>query len=115
VAVEGTLLFVADTAANRIAAVPHPLDRTTPKGEGGSTVSKGGELGEPLAMALAPNGNILTTNSGNGNIVETTETGKQFTYNTHVAPDELFGLTLTPDRRGILFVNDSANNVEIAH
>jgi hypothetical protein len=34
---------------------------------------------------------------------------------TPVAPDELFGLTLTPDGRGILFVNDSANNVEIAH
>jgi hypothetical protein len=42
-------------------------------------------------------------------------TGEQFTYDTHVAPAELFGLTGSPDGHRLLFVNDSVNNVELAH
>jgi hypothetical protein len=110
----GNIIFVADTAGNRVALVIEVFGMVFGAYEG-FTISQGGELMEPLGLTLAPNGHILTTNAGNGNIVETTLSGKQFTYNTQVPAFELFGLTLSPDGHGILFVNDSANNVELAH
>ena len=71
-------LYVADTAGNRIAAVPFALFRQSAMGGGGLTVTAGGHLKSPLGMTLAPNGDILTTNGGDGNIVETTPFGQQF-------------------------------------
>ena len=65
-------LYLADTLDNRITAIPNALTRTTPAAGGGTTVTEGGFLKQPLGMVLAPNGNILTTNAGDGNIVETT-------------------------------------------
>ena len=73
---DGTL-YLADTLDNRITAVPHAMTRTTPVGDAGITVSQGGHLKQPLGLALAPNGDIITTNAGDGNMVETTPAGKQ--------------------------------------
>ena len=42
-----------------------------------SRLTEGGHLKEPLGSMLAPNGNIITTNGGDGNIVETTPAGQQ--------------------------------------
>jgi sugar lactone lactonase YvrE len=67
---DGTL-FVAHNKANRIAAVPDANDRESPVGQGGTTVTSGGSLNGPLGMTLAPNGNILTANAGDGLVVET--------------------------------------------
>ena len=53
------------------------FNRTTAVAGGGTTVSKGGGLVQPLGLALAPNGDILVTNAGNGNMVEVTPAGKQ--------------------------------------
>jgi hypothetical protein len=65
-------LFVADTVNSRIAAVPDATDRRMALADAGFTVSSGGALNGPLGMTLAPNGDILTVNGGNGNVEETT-------------------------------------------
>ena len=44
---------------------------------GGTTVTSGGFLNGPLGLTLAPNGDILTANAGDGFIVETAPTGTQ--------------------------------------
>ena len=62
---EGTL-YVADTAGNRIAAVPNALFRSTPIGAAGITIAKGGFLNSPLGLTIAPNGDILSANAGTG-------------------------------------------------
>ena len=85
-------------------------------GGGGLTVTSGGHLKSPLGMTLAPNGDILTTNGGDGNIVETTPFGQQFEpFDTGAGEGGLFGLTLTPNGKGIYFVNDANNSLGLAH
>src|SRR5579864_1720238 len=72
---DGTL-YVADTLSNRIAAIPHALNRTTSGGTG-TTVSQGDALNGPLGLAVEANGDILTVNSNDGNMVEVSPEGKQ--------------------------------------
>ncbi len=111
---DGTL-YVADTQDNRIAAIPGAPFREVPVPNGGRTVSSGGDLNAPLGMTLAPNGDILTANGGDGNIVETTPAGAQ----TDVAADSLggagvlFGLTVPPRFDGIYFVDDGDNTLRV--
>jgi hypothetical protein len=108
-------LFAADTQGNRI-AVPDALFRQVPLGGGGSTVAAGGELNNPLGLTIAPNGDILTANAGDGNIVETTPFGRELTaVNTGAGAGGLFGLTVAPDLLGVLFVNDAANALDLLH
>jgi hypothetical protein len=112
---EGTL-FVADTLGNRIAAVPNALTRTTAIGGGGETVAKGGFLDGPLGMTLAPNGDVLTANANDGSIVETTPAGAEFQpAETGAGEGGLFGLTLAPNLKGVYFVNDANNTLELLH
>ncbi len=112
---EGTL-YVADTQGNRIAEVPGALYRQTPLGEGGITVAKGGYLNSPLGLTIAPNGDILTANGGDGNIVETTPVGAEFQpVDTGAGEGGLFGLAVAPYNQGVLFVNDSNNTLEELH
>jgi len=112
---EGTL-FVADTLGNRIAAIPDALSRQTPLGSGGETVATGGFLNGPLGMTLAPNGDILTANANDGHIVETTPAGAEFQpAETGAGEGGLFGLTVAPSLKGIYFVNDANNTLELLH
>jgi hypothetical protein len=112
---EGTL-YVADTQGNRIAAVPDALFRQAPLGNAGITVAKGGYLNGPLGMALAPNGDILTANANDGNIVETTPFGAEFQpFETEAGEGGLFGLTVAPYGQGVYFVNDSNSTLEELH
>jgi hypothetical protein len=114
---DGTL-YLADTLSNRIAAIPQALTRTTPAADGGSTVSQGGLLKQPLGLALAPNGNILTTNAGDGNIVETTPAGKQLVAQTadkKTGAGTLFGLVVAPGGKGIYYVDDGENTLQLLH
>jgi hypothetical protein len=79
------------------------------------TVSTGGSLNAPLGLTLAPNGDILTVNGGDGNIVETTPHGTQ-TATTLIAPaggGALFGLAVVPNASGIYFVDDSENQLNL--
>lgn len=112
---EGTL-YVADTLGNRIAAVPGALFRQTAVGNGAVTVAKGGYLNSPLGLTMAPNGDILTTNGGDGNFVETTPIGAEFQpFETEAGEGGLFGLTVAPYGQGVYFVNDSNNTLELLH
>ncbi len=107
-------LYVADTLANRIAAIPDALSRTTDAGTG-DTVSEGDALNGPLGLAVAPNGHILTVNGNDGNLVEITPDGEQVSVmnidTTGTGAGTLFGLALGPGRSGIYFVNDGNNTL----
>jgi hypothetical protein len=115
-------LYVADAVANRIAAIPSAMTRTTKLGHGGMTVSKGHFLNDPLGLAIAPNGHIISMNGGNGRAVETTPSGTQSakTLIKNGAGD-LFGLAIAPMGNGVYFVNDAgpptpaANSLELLH
>jgi hypothetical protein len=110
-------LYVADTLGSRIAAIPDASFRELPVRGGGSTVSSGHDLNGPLGMTLAPNGDILTANGGDGNIVETTPFG----FQTDISADStggagaLFGLTVPPGVDGIFFVDDADNTLRELH
>lgn len=109
-------LYVADTKGNRIAAVPFALSRQHAIGGGGITVSEGGHLNGPLGLAIAPNGDILTTNSGDGNIVETTPFGDQLAaVDTGAGEGGLFGLAVSTHGPGVYFVDDANNTLGLLH
>jgi hypothetical protein len=116
------VLYVADTARNRIAAIPDAVHRMRVVHGGGRTVSIGLNLMSPLGLTIAPNDDIVTANGGDGNLVETTRRGHQIAVNTLV-PDgagDLFGLAVAPSKRGIYYVNDAgsgpdANSLELLH
>jgi hypothetical protein len=114
------VLYVADSNGNRIAAIPHALTRTTALGGGGDTVSMNGSLNDPLGLTIAPNGDVLSMNGNDGNIVETTPGGDQVATKGLVqdGAGDLFGLALA--RHGIYFVNDAgsgpaANSLQLLH
>jgi hypothetical protein len=111
-AANGTL-YVADTLENRIGAIPSALTRAN-EAHTGWDVSANGALNGPLGLAIAPNGDILTVNSSDGKVVETTPAGIQVfsedldTTKAKGASDgagALFGLAVAPDG-GFYYVND---------
>jgi hypothetical protein len=107
-------LYVADTLDNRIAAISNATTRTTPALDAGRTISKGLHLKQPLGLTLVPNGDILATNAGNGNVVEITPAGKQLmtrTLDTKTGAGSLFGLVL--DGNKIYYVDDGDNTVKV--
>jgi hypothetical protein len=111
-------LYLADTLDSRIAAIPDAMTRTSPVADGGNTVTKGGHLEQPLGLTLAPNGNILTTNAGDGNMVETTPAGKQVVVRTadqKTGAGSLFGLVIAPSGKGIYYVDDGENTLRLLH
>jgi hypothetical protein len=55
------ILYVASTADNAIFAVPQASVRKTDAGTG-AMIAKDGQLRGPLALALAPNGDLITSN-----------------------------------------------------
>lgn len=109
-------LYVADTVNSRIAVIPFAMWRWTPASGGGITLSSGGDLNGPLGLALAPNGDIIAANGGNGNLVEVTPFGYQVAA-PQVDPagegGDLFGLTIAPFGRGVLFVDDGDNTLKL--
>jgi len=114
--VGGDTLYVADSVGNRIAAISNASFRNSSAGTG-KTVSANGSLMTPLGLTLAPNGDILTANGGDGNLVETTAQGTQVAT-TLLAPaggGALFGLAVMPGAGGIYFVDDSENQLNLFH
>ena len=114
---DGTL-YVADTVGNRIAAIHRAMVRLNSGGIG-ATVSTNGGLNGPLGLAIAPNGDILTVNAGDGNLVEITPGGSQFAPlmidTSGAGGGTLFGLALTPDQSGVYFVDDGDNTLDLLH
>lgn len=114
-AANGTL-YVTSTEDNRILAISQATTRTTPAAKGGTVLTEGGHLKEPLGMVLAPNGDIITTNGGDGNMVETTSAGKQVavrTVDTKTGAGSLFGLAVSPAGNSIYFVDDGENTLNV--
>jgi len=116
---DGTL-YIADSLGNRIAAIPSAL------GVPGAiiTVTSDGAVNDPLGLAIAPGGDILTTNGGDGNLVETTPAGQQVAVkmlDTSPAPPgpngngTLFGLAVVPGGSGVYFVDDGTNTLNLLH
>jgi hypothetical protein len=112
------VLYVADTASNRIAVIPFPLIRGNSAGTG-ITLTSGGTLNGPLGLAVAPNGHVLTVNGVDGNIVETTPRGVQIASelidNTGGPPPgngTLFGLAFDGENK-IYFVDDGSNTLNL--
>ena len=116
----GNTLYVADTASNRISAIPDASTRTRTAFTG-ADVTSGGHLNSPLGLALAPNGDVLSVNAADGLIVETTPAGAQVASMTLDATGTppgsgtLFGLAVSPQRTGVYFVDDATNTLNILH
>jgi hypothetical protein len=113
-------LYVADTVANRIAAIPDAKFRLTDAGRG-FTVTRNGHLNGPLGLVVAPGGDILTVNSGDGNLVETTPWGAQIAVRaldvsgSPPGAGALFGLAVKPFHRAVYFVDDATNTLALLH
>jgi len=109
------VLYVADSLNNRIAAISDPLSRQTSAGTG-STLSSGGSLNDPLGLTLAVNGDILTANGNDGNLVITKPNGIQSATILLDAAGAgvLFGLVDVPGQ-GVYFVDDGTNTLDLLH
>ncbi len=83
----------------------------------GATVTHDGFLNGPLGLAIAPNGDILTVNSGDGNIVETTPGGTQAAFKTidtnNGGAGNLFGPAVKPGFDAVYFVDDFNNTLNL--
>jgi sugar lactone lactonase YvrE len=114
---DGTL-YVADTLASRIAAIPNALFRGD-SANTGNTVLSGHALNGPLGLAIAPNGDIITVNGGDGNMVEIEPEGTQLAVKmvdvTGAGGGTLFGLAVAPNNNGVYFVNDGNNKLYLLH
>ncbi len=111
-------LYVADTLLNRIAKISDAVVRFSSAGTG-KTVSENGSLNGPLGLAVAPDGHILTVNSNDGNIVETTPKGSQVAFKfidtSMLGAGTLFGLAIAPNQQGVYFVDDGDNTLDLLH
>jgi hypothetical protein len=118
---DGTL-FVSDAIDNRVVAIPDAATRKDSAGTG-REVTRGGLLKRPLAMATAPNGNLIVTNGLNGQAVEIDpRTGQQLhalwidanRAQTPPGSGDLFGIAMTPSGDGFYFVKDEMNTLVLA-
>lgn len=108
-------LYVADSLNNRIAAISNPLTRQSSDNTG-STLSINGSLNDPLGMALAVNGDILTANGNDGNMVVTRPNGQQIDtiLLDPAGAGVLFGL-VDVSGQGVYFVDDGDNTLRLLH
>lgn len=116
-------LYVSDALGNRIAKIPDALTRSDSAGTG-TTVNSAGLLQRPLALALTPEGHLLTVNGLNGQVVELDPTdGRQLGARWIDADKaqqppgsgDLFGIAITPDGHGFYYVKDDDNTLVLAH
>ena len=114
---DNRFLYVADSLNNRVAAIPNPVLRTNSAGIG-DTVTSGGALNDPLGMAIAPNGDVLTVNGNDGYLVWTTPHGAQVrkdlldSNGNPPGAGALFGLAVVPGH-GLYFVDDVTNTLNL--
>jgi hypothetical protein len=118
------VLYVASTGDNAIYAVGHAGAATAPVSRG-ALISKNGHLRGPLALALAPNGDLLAANGDAVNadparpseIVELTESG-QFVSEFDVDSGQggAFGLAIAGSPFGgfhLVVVDDVTNSLAV--
>jgi sugar lactone lactonase YvrE len=113
-------LYVADTRPNRITAIANAVVRGGSAGTG-AVVTRNGALANPLGLAIAPNGDVLTVNGNDGRIVETTPAGAQIatrlldSSGSPKGAGALFGLAVAPGGRGVYYVDDAVNTLRLLH
>jgi hypothetical protein len=118
-------VYVADTLADRLAAIPDGISRST-SASTGNTVTSGDFLEGPLGLVQAPDGDLLSTNAGNGQIVESTvHGGPGFLFGDQPewptvdssgsvpGSGALFGLAVQPGAKGVYFVDNLTNSLDI--
>ncbi len=111
-------LYVADSAGSRIAGIPDAAFRDHSDGAG-NTVSASKDLSDPLGLVIAPNGDILTVNGNNGNMLEFrpggTQVAKVTVDNNAGGGGNLFGLAVKPGHDAVYFVDDFGmdNNLQL--
>jgi hypothetical protein len=116
-------LYVASTGDNAIFAIPNANNRTSDLGRGNLVYRDNNHLHGPLALALAPNGNLITANgdavNGDPNqpseLVEFTKSG-QFVNQLSLSDQQggAFGLAFKVSNQGFILaaVNDITNSLE---
>ncbi|HYW40920.1 MAG TPA: SMP-30/gluconolactonase/LRE family protein [Terriglobales bacterium] len=115
---DGLSLYVADSLNNRIAAIPFPITRQT-TAHTGVTVTRGGSLNDPLGLAVAPNGDILTANGDDGYMLQTTPDGLQAAKTLLDSSGDppgsgaLFGLVTVG--QSVYYVDDATNTLNLFH
>lgn len=115
-AADRNILYVNDSLGNRIVAIPDALTRRATEGPG-FTLSNRGSLNDPLGLTLAPNGDLIAANGGDGNLVEVTPNGKQVATrlvdNAGNPPGSgnLFGLFAVSN--AVYFVDDGTNTLNV--
>jgi hypothetical protein len=115
-------LYVADRVNNRIETIPDAPTRT--ENDSAATVLTSGHfLDKPLGMTTAPNGDLLVVNAENGKLVEISKTGKQLASRwldkdeaqSPPGSGDLFGVASKPGGKGIYFVRDDNNTLDLLH
>lgn len=112
------ILYVNDSASDRVAAIPDALFRRGTDGAG-TTISTQGHLHDPLGLTLAPNGNLIAANGTNGNLVEITPDGGQVDLRRvdsaghPPGAGDLFGVFAV--RGAVYFVDDGTNTLNVLH
>jgi hypothetical protein len=113
-------LFVADSVTNRITAVPDAMSRMGSV-RVGRVITSGGALNTPLGLAIAPNGDVLTVNAGDGRLVETNQSGHQIAIRwldrsgSPPGSGALFGLAVRPGQPAVYYVDDATNTLDLLH
>lgn len=115
-------LYVADRVNNRIDTISDAVTRTENAGAG-SVLTSGHLLRGPLGMTTAPNGDLLVVNAENGKLVEVSTSGRQLGSRWLVddaaqsppGSGDLFGVTSAPDGKGVYFVRDDNNTLDLLH
>ena len=124
---ETDILYVASTADNAIFTVPGASTRSSPPTPStGILIAMGGQLRGPLALVLAPNGDLVTSNGDAVNpdpthpseIVELTKNGKFVgQFNVDPAPGGAFGIGISMvgggDTARLAVVDDNTNNLMV--
>ncbi len=113
-------LYVADRVNDRIEAIPNATSRNESAGAG-AVLTSGHLLQGPLGMTTAPNGDLLVVNAENGKLVEISAAGKQLASRWLVddaaqsppGSGDLFGVASAPKGKGVYFVRDDNNTLDL--
>jgi hypothetical protein len=104
-------LYIADDDTGQVSSVPDATTRMQSAGPG-TLLTGGGALSVPLGVAIAPtNGNVLTVNAGNGEIIDTTPSGDQIA--TRTLGGSLSGLAVAPGGTGVYFTDAAAGTLRL--
>jgi hypothetical protein len=115
------VLYVSDAIGNRVIAIGDAATRTDAATL--QEITKDGLLHRPLAMTLAPNGNLLVVNGRDGNVVEIDPVARKQLGVKLIDGDEaqtppgsgdLFGIAINPDNKGFYYVEDDQNTLDQA-